>query len=204
MIPGTYHPYLRKTIGVISISFPLVLYVAGKLLFNLELQLSFSAYYHTPMQDIFVGMLCMLGILLILDNEYPKRDLLLSISAGLFAIIISLLPANVSLMDEPTLADTLHTLAALLLFILLAIIALKVFTQEIYHVSFASLSISSKTIYQLCGYIILLSVVLFFALRLSPLPILTTLQSYHTIFWLETAATLAFGFAWLTKGYEHR
>ena len=71
----TQHPnntvyHVRSTIGVIAISLPAVLSLGGFIVFQLPLEPSFSAYYYTPMQDMFVGLLFALGILLIIDHQY--------------------------------------------------------------------------------------------------------------------------------------
>jgi uncharacterized membrane protein len=184
---------MRITIGIIAIALPFVLALGGYLLFALPLQISFSIYYYTPMQDIFVGMLCMLGILLIID-QYRGHFSLPSIIAGTLAITVALLPTSEDNFAKPSIINIIHSLGALCFFIILSLITLRKFTKEV----------STPTqvyLHKSCGLLILASVALFIALRLSPIETRQALQTYEAIFWLETVATLAFGVSWFAKGY---
>jgi hypothetical protein len=52
-------PYLtlRRTVGILGIALPFVLILGGWIVFKTSLQGSLSAYYHTGMRDVFVGIL---------------------------------------------------------------------------------------------------------------------------------------------------
>ena len=56
---------LRQIVGVLGISFPFIL-AGGNMIIQgaIGIQPSISAYYHTPMGDVFVGTLCVIGFVL--------------------------------------------------------------------------------------------------------------------------------------------
>ena len=69
---------LRKAIGVLGIALPVVL-LAGGWLGGVETQQSMSAYYRTQMHDVFVGVLCAIGLGLFAykgyrSEEHPRRE----------------------------------------------------------------------------------------------------------------------------------
>ncbi len=64
---------LRIGMGIIAIAFPISLWFVG-LLRGVELQTSMSAYYHTSMQDVFVGILFALGTFLYLYKGFSKGE----------------------------------------------------------------------------------------------------------------------------------
>ena len=190
------HTNLKKLIGIIAISLPIILYLSGRWLFDLGLQSSFSLYYYTTVQDIFVGYLCVLGILLCVDKPHYANKGYLAFAAGLLAFMIALLPAAPPSGKIYTIIVVMHSLGAVLFFGLLATLILTTFKPE-------SLTAKTKTIYTVCAYSILLTLGLFILLRLSPTETQITLHDINTVFWLEMIATWAFGIAWLTKSHEH-
>jgi hypothetical protein len=57
--------WLRKGIGLLGFFFPVLLVVGSKLFGNCNKLLgSISDYYHTNMDDVFVAVLCVIGIFL--------------------------------------------------------------------------------------------------------------------------------------------
>ena len=61
---------LRKIIGFLGISFPVVLFLVAVIFFQTGLQSSVSKYYHTVMGDVFVGTLCVIGFFLLSYKGY--------------------------------------------------------------------------------------------------------------------------------------
>src|SRR5690349_17076820 len=68
-ITGTY-TWLRYGIVAIAFLLPWVLWGVGQVLFNQSLLGSMSAYYRSPMRDVFVGGLWSIGAFLILYKGY--------------------------------------------------------------------------------------------------------------------------------------
>ncbi len=67
---------LRKAIGVLGVALPFLLMIGGWLA-GVALRPSMSAYYRTQMHDVFVGVLCALGLGLFAYEGYltTSRDL---------------------------------------------------------------------------------------------------------------------------------
>ena len=65
---------LRKAIGVLGVALPFLLWFGG-LAARVALQPSISRYYHTQMHDVFVGVLCAIGLGLFAYRGYlhPKK-----------------------------------------------------------------------------------------------------------------------------------
>jgi hypothetical protein len=55
---------LRKVIGLLGLALPFLAMVGARLLFHTGLQVSLSAYYHTGMRDVLVGILFAIGFFL--------------------------------------------------------------------------------------------------------------------------------------------
>lgn len=57
---------IRLVVGFLGIALPLVLIIAEAVFIKggVHVRGSLSAYYHSPVQDIFVGGLCVIGIML--------------------------------------------------------------------------------------------------------------------------------------------
>lgn len=182
---------VKKLIGITAISLPLILYGGGKLLFSTPLQPTFSLYYFTPMRDIFVGLLCILGVLLYLDHYKTSQAQWCSVSAGILAFAIALLPTSTH-PNTVSVVNLLHSVSAVVFFSLLAFIALSDFSRE---------ATQKRKVYQYCGYTILAMIVAFIALRLATKIIPTNPQT-TAVFYLQTIATWAFGYAWLVRANE--
>ena len=97
-IQATYFN-LRVGIGVMALLLPLLLWIGGKVLFGLPLQSSLSAYYHTDMGNVFVGVLFTIGTFLHLYKGYPIKTPFLSENraldaAGICALGVALFPTD--------------------------------------------------------------------------------------------------------------
>ena len=67
---------LRKAVGAISVALPFVLAVGNRILGGPGIQSSISAYYYTGMRDVFVGSLCVTGVLL------PQGGVIRAVAGG--------------------------------------------------------------------------------------------------------------------------
>ena len=175
---------LRRLIGIVAMALPfLCLAVAG-------MQDSVSAYYHTRASDLFVGSLIAAGAFLLTYRGYDDTDRWLALAAGICAILVALLPvgspadplARVGFLDlSPGLSWILHTVAAAILFLILAWMALFQFTKGN---SGTDNKKKRNRIYRYCGVLMLMGMVVVpFAIWLA-----------------ETIMLTAFGVAWLVKG----
>ncbi len=190
---------LRKAVGIIGISFPFVLVVGKWLAGYPGIQSSISAYYHTVMRDVFVGILCAIGVFLFSYRGYDRRDDVAGTLAGIFAIGVALFPT--SRVEGAVARDTiglLHLVFAALFFLTLAYFSLVLFRRTDPRLPPTSRKKQRNVVYALCGYAILGCLALIAGVSLLPAD--SPVRGLDPVFWLEAAAVVAFGVSWLTKG----
>jgi hypothetical protein len=200
---------LRQSIGYAGIGVPCILAVGSVILGNCdEIQESISAYFHTPMRDVFVAILSAIAFFLYSYKGYDTMDKVLSKLAALFAVGIALFPCNVDLMTncyiEPykvnALIGKLHLFFAVIFFLILTYISLFQFTKTTDEKRMTNRKRDRNRIYRVCGYVMLGSI---FAIALywlwleASFPNLVRLKP---VFFFESLALMAFGISWLVKG----
>jgi hypothetical protein len=88
---------IRATVGVIGILLPIVL-IIGENFFNgsVHARGSVSAYYHSPMRDVFVGAGAVTGVLLLtyLAGQWRTVDYIFSTIAGIAILGVVAMPTN--------------------------------------------------------------------------------------------------------------
>lgn len=175
---------LRRLIGILGISLPITLVLGGIFLFEMPIQRSLSAYYHTPMSGVFTGILWAIGVFLWAYRGYDNKDNYSGNVACIAALGVALFP-TVSDGAELNLTGVVHLVSAGVLFLTLAYFALWLFPQ--------SRDQARNKIYRLCGWSILavIGLLIFNGLVLG---------WSGVVFWLESIAVWAFGFSWLVKG----
>ena len=207
---------LRKAVGIIGVSFPLVLVLGNWWIFHSNaIEDSISYYYYTEMRGVFVGSLWAIGVFLLSYRGYEKRDAIAGRLACVFALGVALFPTArepgtcdfVHLFelehggcDVEHVVSFVHATCASFLFLTLAYFSLFLFTQT--HPDRRQEMTRRKRerniVYYICGWIIVASIagilILHIALHLStfgPLPVL---------FAFESLAVVSFGVSWLVKG----
>ncbi|MGH3785022.1 MAG: DUF998 domain-containing protein [Pseudonocardiaceae bacterium] len=188
--------FLRRAIGVIGLALPVVLIIGELFVDGGDLLNSLSGYYYSDMRDVFVGSMCAIGIFLLSYRGYGPIDDIAGNVAAVAAIGLALFPTTPG---GPTRTDqiigVLHLVFAAVFFLTLAFFCLSLFTKtDKAHPTQRKLQ--RNRIYVASGWIILLClalIVLFGWLFDEAAPL-------HPVLWLESAATLAYGVAWLTKG----
>jgi len=198
---------LRKAVGILGLLLPVAL-ASGVLLFSNcnFIQDSISDYYYTKMGNLFVGVLCAVGLFLFSYNVYERKDMIASKLACFFAVVVAFSPTtgpdagsacNLLHRNSPAWASTIHDIAATLFFLTLAYFSLFLFTKSSGHPT--DNKKKRNKIYKVCGYTILSCILLLFLYFKVP-AIQSLLVDYKPVFILETVALWAFGFSWLTKG----
>ncbi|SHF76964.1 hypothetical protein [Flavobacterium defluvii] len=200
---------IRRAIGYLGFLLPIFL-VGFSLIsfFQTKIQPSISHYYYTNLREIFTGTLCAVGLFLIRykghgNKSIWKNDNLLTNIAGIMALGVALVPTNPEDISQKiytfipstvTWLGWLHYGFAAMLFLILSLLAIHVFTigQEKDTREPKSI-LHENNIYRTCGYIILISVIL------VPVSAALELFTYSTLTF-EALALFAFGTAWLIKG----
>jgi len=205
---------LRKAVGFIGLGLPFVLVFGGKAFPDAPwFQYSISDYYYTGMRNVFVGSLCSIGVFLITYRGYDIRDRIAGALAAVFAIGVALFPTTPEVMTEAhmsitaaqTIFDRIHLASAALLFSTLAYFSLALFTKSDPVQPMTMQKKKRNGVYIVCGVLILACIVLIalsewlFLNSYSPFEN-PNIKELHPVFWLESAAVIAFGTSWLTKG----
>ncbi len=198
---------LRKAVGILGIFLPVVLAIGVYLFSNCSfIQDSISDYYYTIMGNLFVGTLCAVGLFLFSYKGYEQKDLIASRLACFFALCVAFFPTygpeppfvcNVLHRNSSSLSSTIHDVSAALFFLTLAYFSLFLFTKSSGHPT--GNKRKRNTIYKICGYTILASIVLLILYFKIP-GLQSRFKEYKPVFMLETISLWAFGFSWLTKG----
>lgn len=189
---------LRKAIGIIGLALPFAL-ALGKIFFESPgIQASISGYYYTVMRDVFVGSLCAIAVFLMSYRGYERKDEVAGDLAFVFALGVALFPTTPDTSPVVTAVGALHSLSAACLFLTLAFFALVLFRKTDPNRAPTRRKVQRNTVYTVCGYTILACIVLIAVVGLlsddSPV------KKLDPVFWLESAAVVAFGVSWLTKG----
>ena len=122
---------LRLGLGVLVMLLPPVLPVGGLIIKESRIESSVSAYYHTPMGDVFVGTLCAIGVFLIAYKGYGRIDNWLGTFAGAFVIGVALFPTDHT--GASHIAENvgrIHISFAILFFAATAIFCIFLFTNS--------------------------------------------------------------------------
>lgn len=202
---------VRRAIGVLGYFLPPAL-LAYSLILGNGLLPSISAYYYSPMREVFVGTLSAIAVFLWSYEGYRPRpgewlsDLMAGRAASLGALAVALVPTAPPAPVACTLsqcvigfplASMLHWLGAALFFGALALFCLVLFVRGSHP---SAEKAASNQIYRACGWIILGALALIALIGLSPAAVKAQLAPLRPVFWLETIATFAFATSWMVKG----
>lgn len=191
---------LRKAVGIIGVALPPVLVLGKMLLQGDGLQSSISYYYYTDMRNVFVGSLCAIGVFLLSTRGYDWRDEAAGILAFIFAIGVALFPTTPDTGATPRdqCIGWLHLTLAALLFGTLAYFCIKLFTETAPDGTPTRRKLQRNIVYRVSGYTIIACIILAGAAALPHVKPLV--ERCSPIFWFESIAVEAFGWAWLVKG----
>ncbi len=196
---------LRQAVGFLGIFLPAALLIGTFLFGQCRTVLNtVSHYYFTVMGDAFVGIICAVALFLLAYKGYDRRDKLATNLAGIFALCVAFFPTSplengcgiLTRPDNP-LRVTTHDIAAALFFIILAYIALFLFTKSSGNKT--PQKIRRNRVYRTSGIIILAAIVLVVLYYQVPF-LQSRLASFKPVFWLEWIALIAFGVSWIVKG----
>lgn len=181
---------LRFLVGLIAFSLPFVVtFIAST-----PLQ-SISASYHTEGQDMFVGMLFIVGSFLVAYNGHLIREAIASKIAGISAILVALFPTACYTCGVD-INSTIHYAAAVLLFGILTYFCLGPFRNKIKNKT--GKKATRSKIYLACGIIMILCML---AVPLGKLILNSDVyDSLAITFWAEAIALNTFGVAWIVAG----
>jgi hypothetical protein len=204
--PGPQEPLvlsylgLRKAVGMIGVALPFALAFGKLLLQGPGIQDSISGYYYTVMRNVFVGSLCAIGVFLMSCRGYDWKDEFAANLACVFAIGVALFPTTpyVGATSREEFIGKLHLSFAALLFLTFAYFSLALFTKTAPDKTPTRQKLQRNIVYRVCGYTVLACILLIAVVALTPVRYLV--GRLTPVFWLESAAIVAFGVSWLPKG----
>lgn len=204
---------IRKIIGVLGILIPFLMGIGGAVFGGVDLLDTISNYYYTNMQDMFGGILCAVALFLMTYKGYPSAgkkglnaDNIVTNIAGIGALGVAIFPMSLKSIIPmhigtfrliENVSDILHVASAAVFFLSIAFICLFLFTKTDKK-KIGKEKRNRNKVYMICGIVILASLafILIYNLFLTG----TALSQLRPLFFLESAALVAFGFAWLVKG----
>lgn len=206
---------LRQTIGWLGISLPLMIYLHTIFLSDCDcVQDSISHYYYTSANVLFVGIFWGLGLVLFFYPAYKgesKIEAWLTSFAGICAICVSLFPTDPTSNDscalfalsESVIRARIHYGSAAIMLCIFSYMSIFIFTKTYEGNDLKSDRDFWKRLrnrfYIICGVITLASVATIGVLTILENKFDFEFSSKYT-YWLEVAALLPFGIAWIIKG----
>ncbi|MFI6306890.1 DUF998 domain-containing protein [Amycolatopsis thailandensis] len=189
--------FLRRAIGFLGIGLPFVL-IFGKLIVDGGgLLNSISGYYYSGMRDVWVGVMCAIGVFLLSYRGYGRVDDIAGNIAAVAAVGVALFPTTPSNGDrEDVFIGYLHLGFAAVFFLTLAFFCIVLFTKSDKEIPGARKPERNR-LYVTSGVIMLVCLAL---IVLCGLVFDDATKSLYPALWLESVAIFAFGVAWLTKG----
>lgn len=198
--------WLRKGIGLLGFFFPVLLVVGSKLFGNCNILLgSISDYYHTNMDDLFVAVLCVIGLFLFTYRGPEKEDSIASNLACVFAVGIAFFPTSIKsehlscLSYSANIFPGLHNLFAASFFLVLSYFCLVLFPKTHEDIPPTAEKLKRNKVYKICGYVMLASILIIFVYLLLKDRI-DGLKKIPITFIFEWVALWAFGISWIIKG----
>jgi len=196
---------VRRAIGLIGIAMPIVLVGGGCLFADVPLKNNLSAYYHTPMRDVLVGMLCTLGVFLFCYRGHDRIENWTANFGAVFVLGLALLPVDIA--SDPThrfsFAGYAHTVCGGGFFLTTAYYALFHFPKTTGPDNGEppeSHPAERAVLYRLSGAIILLCLAMMGVYLLLPDGWQAWADRHYALLWLEWIAIWSFASAWLIKG----
>jgi hypothetical protein len=189
---------LRTAIGLLAFFFPYLLILGGILVCQEPPQPSISDYYYCCVRNIFVGMLCSIGVFMFSYRGYLAREYWLSKLASVTVIAVAFFPTTPG---DPTsrekLVGAIHLFCAAVFFLILAYMSFFLFTRHGRRMT--AQKHVRNLIYRICGLAIFLSVLIIGGVKAAVLLDSTFTAPARYMLFFETIAILAFAISWMVK-----
>jgi heme A synthase len=187
--------FLRRAVGVLGLALPAVLIIGKALLQGGPLLGSISDYAYSDMRGVLVGTMAAIGVFLFSYRGYGWIDDITADVAAVGAIGIALFPTTPFTGTPSKAAEAVglvHVISAVIFFAALIVFCLFLFTRTDSPRP-GSRKRARNVVYIVCGVIMLVCLIAIGVIE----------WVFHVdgvVLWLESAAVMAFGVAWLIKG----
>jgi len=207
-ISQTYRS-MRILAAALAFALPIVLWLVGGYWFNIELQESMSAYYHTPMRNFFVGSLFIVGALLFVYRGFSTSENQFLNAAGVLAVLVALFPTSsecaLQCLDckgasiTPYTNGKVHGFCAVLFFICIAWVCI---VESRHTLTFHNRHTKAfERAYRTLGVLMIVLPVSAWIVSLV-IDALSPNDRGIWLFWVEFAAVWVFGAYWAVKTLE--
>jgi hypothetical protein len=208
---------IRKVVGWLGIALPVLLILAP--LGGAADKPTLSDYFHTPAREIFVGVLCAIGVFLFRYGGYPRNgenvflsDAFVTRFASVCCLGVALFPndggsgsvtsAGLFLARMFGAADTAipglqaiaHFTSAIAFFVAIGVMCVVNFRRNDKPGKRDGPKTRRDAVFLGCG------IVIFAAIVCAGVLFALDVEAGNAVFWLESLAVWAFGTAWLVKG----
>jgi len=197
---------IRRAIGFSGLILPFLLGPLGWLLLGIDIQDNMSSYYHTPLRDVFVGVICAIGVFLFCYQGYDRVENWTANIGCAAALGVAFFPldAHSDPLVQKSLVGYLHSVSGGVFFLTLAcysVFHLPKSTDESPEEEAPPHEAERNFVYRTSGVVILISMAAMgLYLFLIPETWKQWLNVYNFLFWMEWVALWSFAAAWLTKG----
>jgi hypothetical protein len=192
---------LQFFIGIVCLLLPITFIISTYLDCGQVLG-SISAYYHTLLRDLFVGLLFAMGALMMAYKGYHAIDQVVSTLAGVAAFLVAVFPVEVKDAEKSIACmsqddflfcnDVIHYAAAMVVFVSMTFMTLILFPlgrdswrNIVYHTS---------------GLLMLLCLCALLLITLNmEAEWVAYIEGFQAFFWLESIVLFCFAVSWLTK-----
>ncbi len=205
---------MRRCVGGIGGLLPFVLLIGNELIGH-GTEPSMSAYYYSPMRNIWIGALCTLAIFLITYDGWDRPDQVITNIAGVSTLGVALCPTTPlagPVSASEMVVGTLHLAFAAVAFLMLGLMSLRFATRIpmppdlplLKRIGYAlgftppggsTASTAEIAVYRISGFVILVGVAIFYPM---------TKAGWDWLLVLEAVMLVAFGVAWFVKGTQWR
>ena len=192
------HVRLRFLVGILGIGLPVFLLIASFVCADeTGLRESISAYYHSPMRNEFIGVLCAIGAFLFAYKGYDSLDDWVGHLAGLSALGVALCPVDAPGANVSSPIEKIHYASAILLFATLIYFSACLFTKT---EPGEKVELGSRKWQRNIVYKVSAGVMTFFLAAIIVSFCLGWGGSFSFVFWAESVMLVAFGVSWFVKG----
>jgi len=190
---------LRKAIGWIGTLLPVVL-IVGDAFTSTSLSDSISDFYYSPMRNIMVGSLCVLGAFLLFYDVGVLADRWITNVAGAGIIGVAFFPATPEIPHPTTtqqVVGDLHVFFAAVAFVALSVTMWRFARADSDGLNAPAPSPGAANFYRSSAGVMLGFVVLSGVANLLPA---SAQHATLLLFIFEALAIITFGISWLVKG----
>lgn len=195
---------LRIGLAVAVILLPFVLWIGGRLIFEVPLQESMSAYYHAgegAMRDVFVGALIAVGAFLYLYKGFTNLENIALKLAGILLVGVALFPMEWNCGSSCS-KFSLHGIFAISFFLCIAYVCIFRASDTLHLIQDQAKAKQYQRTYKWLGLLMIVTPAIALALTWIKRILVPGLELNYWVFLVEAIGVIVFGSYWIIKSRE--